>query len=404
MNMKRIINKLLITIITMGMLLCQLPELSVYAEVLRTTMPVIQVNEEVPTEEPTVAPEVSVVPEITPTPDVTVVPTIEPTVEPTPEVTVTPTPEVTVVPTPEVTVTPLPSEAPSAIEADTSWFDENKSDFILQNAAQLLGFTKLVNTGENFYGKTIRLGADIHLEGMNNSWLSIGYYNSEEDSFAFRGTFDGAGFIISGINIQSEDEYIGFFGYNRGIVKNVKLVNTQVSGRNYVGGIIGRNEGFSEGLVFEGKIKSSTDNAHDLIGFEQLGAHWNGSADVSWYDESKTNFSIATAEQLAGLAQLVNEGNSFVGKVITLEKDIDLLNAQRQTQNWTPIGSYTSADENRGFAGTFQGNNKTIFGLTIIAPEQNGLGLFGYLRGTVSDLNLEAVHLQEIIDQFQELF
>ena len=33
---------------------------------------------------------------------------------------------------------------------------------------------------------------------------------------------------------------------------------------------------------------------------------WDGTADTSWYDENETEYHIFTAEQLAGLAQLVN--------------------------------------------------------------------------------------------------
>ena len=47
--------------------------------------------------------------------------------------------------------------------------------------------------------------------------------------------------------------------------------------------------------------------------------------DTSWYNETDTVFTISTADQLAGLAQLVNGGvDSFEGKTIILGNDIDL--------------------------------------------------------------------------------
>ena len=49
---------------------------------------------------------------------------------------------------------------------------------------------------------------------------------------------------------------------------------------------------------------------------------WNGSADVSWYSEDAQAFNLTTPEQLAGLAKLVNSGNSFEGKIITLGADV----------------------------------------------------------------------------------
>ena len=45
---------------------------------------------------------------------------------------------------------------------------------------------------------------------------------------------------------------------------------------------------------------------------------WDGTADISWYDPNAQTYTLTTAEQLAGLAKLVNEGRDlFVGKKIT---------------------------------------------------------------------------------------
>lgn len=52
----------------------------------------------------------------------------------------------------------------------------------------------------------------------------------------------------------------------------------------------------------------ATDNSVDT---------WDGTADTSWYvgHETDTEYHITTAEQLAGLAQLVNaDTDRFVGK------------------------------------------------------------------------------------------
>lgn len=56
---------------------------------------------------------------------------------------------------------------------------------------------------------------------------------------------------------------------------------------------------------------------------------WDGSADINWYTEHKSDdeYHITTAEQLAGLAQLVNDkttATSFAGKKIYLDNDLDL--------------------------------------------------------------------------------
>ena len=97
---------------------------------------------------------------------------------------------------------------------------------------------------------------------------------------------------------------------------------------------------------------------------------WNGTADTSWYDNDITNgnvYTLANAEQLAGLAKLVNSGVSFSGQTINLSANVDLDN-----QAWTPIGNSTT-----NFKGTFDGNGKTISNLNVGEIEKSNIGLFG---------------------------
>lgn len=124
---------------------------------------------------------------------------------------------------------------------------------------------------------------------------------------------------------------------------------------------------------------------------------WDGTADTSWYDAGNplTAYTIATPKQLAGLASLVNAGNSFAGVTFTLANDITL-NSESSTTNWTPIGtasvtvgSNREAIVNSGtpFVGVFDGAGYAINGL-YISSAANMQGLFGYLTGTVKDLTV----------------
>lgn len=95
----------------------------------------------------------------------------------------------------------------------------------------------------------------------------------------------------------------------------------------------------------------------------------------AWYgDGSATKYTIRSAEELAYLAKLVNDGTqAFSGKTVTLARDIDLGGVQ-----WTSIGV-----EGHPFKGTFAGGGATttekldchkVFGL-------NG-DLFGVVEGS----------------------
>lgn len=105
----------------------------------------------------------------------------------------------------------------------------------------------------------------------------------------------------------------------------------------------------------------------------------DGNFSTTWYgDESASAFTIASAQDLAGLATLVNGGNSFAGKTFTLTADIDLA-----AHEWTPIGNAT-----RKFSGSFNGQNYVISNLTINRPSSDWLGLFGNTGSTAALSNL----------------
>ncbi len=119
---------------------------------------------------------------------------------------------------------------------------------------------------------------------------------------------------------------------------------------------------------------------------------WDGTADTSWYNDTSTEFTLKTAEELAGLANIVNEGNQLSGKTIILDSDIDL-----SGRAWTPIGDAPRVDystEIAAFAGKFIGNGHTINGLSSerYTPSDDSLednsteklmeylfGFFGYI-------------------------
>ena len=100
--------------------------------------------------------------------------------------------------------------------------------------------------------------------------------------------------------------------------------------------------------------------------------------DTSWYDESKEKFTLSDAADLFGFAKLVNEGNNFSGKTVELAADIDLTGYV-----WTPIGS------GKHFAGTFNGNNHKVTGMSVFAAGIGYAGLFGYVSGgTVQNVHV----------------
>lgn len=115
---------------------------------------------------------------------------------------------------------------------------------------------------------------------------------------------------------------------------------------------------------------------------------WRDNAETSWYNENDSNFNISTAEELAGLSKLVEQGNSFIGKTIQLVSDIDL-----DSHLWVPIGY----DDLLPFSGTIQGNHHTISNLWITGMNRDFLGLFGQTIGaSFYNINLNHVNIDDI--------
>jgi hypothetical protein len=130
---------------------------------------------------------------------------------------------------------------------------------------------------------------------------------------------------------------------------------------------------------------------------DDAAAKWDGTTATGFAGGDGTQqspYQIATGAQLAYLAQEVNKGTSYQGVYFKLTADIDLAGKE-----WTPIGSSTA------FQGIFDGcisetdgvcsGTHTISNLNINLPEQENVGLFGYVQSpaVVKNLTIENVNV-----------
>lgn len=127
-------------------------------------------------------------------------------------------------------------------------------------------------------------------------------------------------------------------------------------------------EDWTSGGVLDGTYETVTDRY----------SVWDGSVDTDLqgygyeeygYGGEEYPYVINTAAQLAGFAQLVNDGDDFSNKYIKLDANIDLNNL-----DWTPIGAMS-----RRFNGHFNGNGKLITNMSVIDYTDDA-GLFGLVR------------------------
>ena len=104
----------------------------------------------------------------------------------------------------------------------------------ISNLAELKAFRDKVNSGTTYDGETVTLTADIDLN--NEAWTPIGNGTNK-----FLGTFDGGNNTISNLKVDVDTDNAGLFGF-ASVIKNVKIVNADVSGVVCVGALAGELE------------------------------------------------------------------------------------------------------------------------------------------------------------------
>ncbi len=158
--------------------------------------------------------------------------------------------------------------------------------FIIVNGGQLAHLANLVNNGNSFYAAChYKLDNDIVLNDTSdwenwienapeNKWTPIGYESESGMSSYFTGTFDGAGFTISGMYVSQQEHYAGLFGIVRnGHIRNLCVKESVVLGDSYVGGIAGYFfadstdiPGF-DSCSFLGNVVAEANNAGGITGY-----------------------------------------------------------------------------------------------------------------------------------------
>lgn len=130
----------------------------------------------------------------------------------------------------------------------------------IQNVEDLKKLAENVKNGTDYEGKYFKQTADIDLE--DKEWTPIGtkVYTGEfgrSETRHFKGTFDGDGHQIANLTITGRNEYVGLFGYVRNATIQNCNVAGEVSGYNFVGGIVGAVDGKTNNILncsFQGNV------------------------------------------------------------------------------------------------------------------------------------------------------
>lgn len=114
------------------------------------------------------------------------------------------------------------------------------------------------------WSKCLILTADIDLSGLTFTHAPL----APNMSTPFSGVFDGNGHTLSNLTIVTPlQNYIGLFGYVSpgGQIRNLGIVNADLTGKWHVGGIVGWNQGTVTCCYADGSVYSS-DASNSYVG------------------------------------------------------------------------------------------------------------------------------------------
>ena len=145
------------------------------------------------------------------------------------------------------------------------------------------------NTVHDCTGLTFKMTGNIelpHTTAWNDPYSTEDTYTPiGRGAKAFKGTFDGCGYTISGIRIyrtgQNNEvvDFLGLFGQIKGTVQNVTVSDARITGRQIIGGISGDN--------WQGTISNCTVTNTVCIHSRQNNAHTHGGIVGRNYSDTK---------------------------------------------------------------------------------------------------------------------
>lgn len=117
-----------------------------------------------------------------------------------------------------------------------------ENELRIHNSDELISFSSNVNSGTSYSGTTVYLDSDIDFaSSLSNQIQPIG----KNTNNYFQGVFDGQGHIISNLTLDPSSQYVGLFGYSKGlVVKNLvmdsscSVVSSQSHDCGYCYGVI----------------------------------------------------------------------------------------------------------------------------------------------------------------------
>ena len=225
--------------------------------------------------------------------------------------------------------------------------DDEDHAYVISSTDGLDMLAKVVNgtdgyTANTFEGKFFKLGADItytHISEWNNANSTENNYTaigrlSVNKYYTFMGTFDGDGYTVSGIRIYKKDatdanSFQGLFGRigEQGIVRNITLDDSRITGNTWSGGIAGNSVGTVDNCHVTDQVlihTLSTGDMHGGIAGRNSGLLQNSTSAATLSANSVNakkyggiaGYNLGTVQNCLAVGTSISSQNQYVGAIV----------------------------------------------------------------------------------------
>ena len=242
------------------------------------------------------------------------------------------------------------------------------------------------------------MGSDIDASataGWNSGagWNPIGNYSNR-----FTGTFDGLGHVISDLFIDRETtNYVGLFGLTNATLRNVGLAGGSITGRSYVGGLVGYQDSGTISQSYATGEVSGLSDVGGLVGYQRGGisqSYATGAVTGAYYvgglvgaqgsgsiSQSYATGAVSGTTGVGGLVGSVGGGSIMGSFYATTDSDgtarTGYTNTGGEGKTWTEL-------MNRD---TFADWDNAVWGFADYGADYAGYAMGGlpYLRGVTRE-------------------
>ncbi len=304
-------------------------------------------------------------------------------------------------------VTTVPVQA--AATANYNWYDNaggaGGTTYLISTAEELLGFALLVRgqasggrSVDSFWGKTVKLTGNIDLSSVCGESASLGNWpgiGRAATGRSFSGTFDGDGYEVQNLYINSTETYSGLFQYagDLSVIKNLGVSGSIESTGQYSAGIASYSSGtisncynncnvtgskYVGGIVASGQTGCVIEKCYNMGEITASGSHGAGIVAALDGGTIKNCYNV-------GVIEVDNQGGGIAGS-----------NTNGTFENCYNSASVSGGDKMGGILGSSMGgtvSNCVSLGETITGTTNVGRisGVTGAFSNNVARSDMSVV-------------